>query len=71
MEMLAQADDLGLKAALEKAEAILDRADAPSPARCLAARVKELAEALFQSIHMQLSVEKYGAIDVNRGAEPR
>ena len=32
------------------------------------ARVNELAEALFQSIRMQLSVEKYGAIDVNRGA---
>lgn len=68
MEVLAQADELGVDAALEKAEAILDRADAPAPHDALAARVKELAEALFQSIHMQLSVEKYGAIDVNRGA---
>lgn len=34
----------------------------------LRARVFELAEALFQSIHMQLSVERYGAIDPGRGA---
>ena len=32
------------------------------------ARVFELAEALFQSIRMQLSVEKYKAIAVGRGA---
>jgi hypothetical protein len=34
----------------------------------LAARVNELAEALFQSVGMQLSVSKYKAIDVDRGA---
>ena len=34
----------------------------------LRARVFELAEALFQSIHMQLSVPRYRAISVNRGA---
>ena len=28
----------------------------------------ELAEALFQSIHMQLAVKPYGAIAVGRGA---
>jgi hypothetical protein len=32
------------------------------------ARVFELAEALFQSIHMQLSVSRYQAIAVHRGA---
>ena len=32
------------------------------------ARVFELAEALFQSAHMQLSVPRYAAIDVGRGA---
>jgi hypothetical protein len=32
------------------------------------ARVFELAEALFQSIRMQLSVERYQAIDIGRGA---
>ena len=30
--------------------------------------MNELAEALFQSIGMQLSVEKYQAIEVGRGA---
>ncbi len=34
----------------------------------LRARVFELAEALFQSIRMQLSVPRYQAIDVGRGA---
>lgn len=34
----------------------------------LRARVHELAEALFQSIHMQLSVPRYRAISVGRGA---
>ena len=34
----------------------------------LRARVFEFAEALFQSIHMQLSVTRYGAISAGRGA---
>ena len=34
----------------------------------LRARVFELAEALFQSIHMQLSVPRYQAIAIGRGA---
>jgi hypothetical protein len=38
------------------------------PAETWRARVFELAEALFQSIRMQLSVEKYKAISVDRGA---
>jgi len=41
----------------------LARAGAP-----LRARLFELGEALFQSIHMQLSVERYAAIDAGRGA---
>ncbi len=68
MATLAQTDELGVNAALDKAETILDRAGTPAAHDALSARVKELAEALYQSIHMQLSVEKYGAIDVNRGA---
>jgi hypothetical protein len=41
----------------------LNRAGTP-----LRARVFELAEALFQSIHMQLSVPRYAAISPGRGA---
>ena len=37
-------------------------------ARALRARVFELAEALFQSVRMQLSVPRYAAIDPGRGA---
>ncbi len=50
------------------AAAILDRA-APHPvAPDWRARIFELAEALFQSIGMQLSVPRYQAIGVDRGA---
>jgi hypothetical protein len=54
--------------ALDDAGAILDRANSNPMAIGLKARVNELAEALFQSIGMQLSVTKYQAIDVGRGA---
>jgi hypothetical protein len=53
---------------LDEAEAILNRADTVSGAVALQARVHELAEALFQSIGMQLSVDKFQAIEVGRGA---
>jgi hypothetical protein len=53
---------------MDEAEAVLDRADLLPDAVALRARIHELAEALFQSIGMQLSVEKYGAIEVGRGA---
>jgi hypothetical protein len=48
----------GLEAALAPANVAPD----------LRARVFELAEALFQSVRMQLSVPRYQAIDVGRGA---
>jgi glycosyl hydrolase family 20 len=54
--------------AMNEAEKILDRAVTEPAAQDLRARVFELGEALFQSIHMQLSVEKYQAIAVGRGA---
>lgn len=67
MAALRRAEATGSLRAMEAAESILARATQPvSPDR--KARVHELAEALFQSIHMQLSVEKYGAIEVGRGA---
>jgi hypothetical protein len=68
MKILAGAQQLGGLKAIDQAEAILDRADSPTTADPLENRVNELAEALFQSIGMQLSVVKYQAIDVGRGA---
>jgi hypothetical protein len=53
---------------MTRAEAVLDRAVTERVATDLRARVFELAEALFQSIRMQLSVERYQAISVGRGA---
>ena len=50
------------------AAAILDRAVAQPVAPEWRARIFELAEALFQSIGMQLSVPRYKAIGVDRGA---
>src|SRR4029077_10492167 len=53
---------------MNEAEAILDRAATERVATDWRARVHELAEALYQSIRMQLSVERYQAISVGRGA---
>jgi hypothetical protein len=50
------------------AAAILDRAISHPVATEWHARIFELAEALFQSIGMQLSVPRYKAIGVDRGA---
>jgi hypothetical protein len=68
MAELRKAGDLGSLAAMQRAEAILDRAVTDRVATGTRARVFELAEALFQSIRMQLSVEWYKAIAVGRGA---
>jgi hypothetical protein len=53
---------------MNEAEKILDRAVTEPVTQDLRSRVFELGEALFQSIRMQLSVEKYQAIAVGRGA---
>ncbi|HVW83679.1 MAG TPA: hypothetical protein VHB50_03325, partial [Bryobacteraceae bacterium] len=67
-DALREAPRTGTLEAMTKAEHLLD-ADALTPdARALRARVFELAEALFQSIHMQLSVNRYQAIAIGRGA---
>lgn len=47
---------------------ILDADELTPEARALRARVFELAEALYQSIRIQLSVSKYQAISLGRGA---
>jgi hypothetical protein len=54
--------------AMEEAEAILETDSRTPAAREYRARVFELAEALFQSIRMQLSVDRYKAISMDRGA---
>ena len=67
-EAAASAGGSARSAAMEQREAILDRAVTQPVAADRRARVFELAEALFQSIRMQLSVERYQAIAVERGA---
>jgi hypothetical protein len=67
LDELRKAPEVGSLAAMEAAEQILARADnhvAPDWRK----RVFELADALFQSIQMQTSVARYGAISVDRGA---
>jgi hypothetical protein len=66
-EHLRKAAFTGSLASLTAAEAALAKPDV-SPAADWRARVFELAEALFQSIHMQLSVPRYQAIAIGRGA---
>ena len=54
--------------AVSDAESILDSASTAKVAADWRKRIFELGEALYQSIHAQLSVEKYKAIAVDRGA---
>jgi hypothetical protein len=68
MERLRQAPARGTTVAMAEAESILDRALTDRVASDWRQRIFELGEALFQSISMQLSVEKYQAIAVDRGA---
>ena len=68
LDKLRDARRMGTLAAMNEAEKILDRAVTERVAQDVRARVFELGEALFQSIRMQLSVEKYQAIAVGRGA---
>jgi hypothetical protein len=68
MDQLRSSKMTGAIAAMERAREILDRSVVAHPAETWRGRVFELAEALFQSIRMQLSVEKYKAISVDRGA---
>jgi len=68
MEQLRAAPACGPTIAMAAAEKILDRAATEHVNADWRLRVHELAAALFQSISMQLSVEKYKAIAVDRGA---
>ncbi|MHC4756866.1 MAG: beta-N-acetylhexosaminidase family protein, partial [Planctomycetota bacterium] len=67
-EVLKKAKETGAIKAVDQAEAILDKGVTKRVRPELRARTFELAEALYQSIRMQLSVEKYQAIKVQRGA---
>lgn len=68
MEKLRGAAEMGSLPAMREADRILDRAVTAPVARDLHARMGELAEALYQSIGAQLSVDKYKALAVSRGA---
>jgi hypothetical protein len=68
MAALRQAARIGTLEAMSQAESILNRAVIRRPSPDLRARVFELGEALFQSIRMQLSVDRYKAASVGRGA---
>ena len=68
MGALEKAGESGAVRAMADAETILHKAVTDRVAPDLRQRVFELAEALFQSIRMQLSVSRYKAISVDRGA---
>ena len=67
-KVLAKAGKTGAVAAIEEAKNILGEADARPDAPELRARVEQLGEGLFKNIGMQLSVDKYGAANWERGA---
>jgi hypothetical protein len=68
LERLGEARRTGSLLAVEEASRILDQALTKPAAEDLRSRVFALGEALYQSIHMQLSVDRYKAIAVSRGA---
>ncbi|HTI52250.1 MAG TPA: hypothetical protein VL475_14905, partial [Planctomycetaceae bacterium] len=59
MEILRQAKRIGTLAALDQAESILAQATLKPVSEDRRSRINELAEALFQSIRMQLGTEHY------------
>lgn len=68
MDWLRQAPRLGSELALAEAESVLDRAVTQPISPAWRTRIYQLAEALFQSIHMQLSVHLYQGQEEVRGA---
>jgi hypothetical protein len=67
-EHLLQADALGADAAMDRALAVLAKADTDRVRPELRERVVALCDDLFHSIGLQTSVEKYGASGPERGA---
>ncbi len=68
MSRLRQAPEKGSLAVLDAAQAMFERAQTNRPAPELRAEIAALGDALFQSIRMQLSVERHRAIAPDRGA---
>lgn len=68
MEVLQNESAFGTLTAMTDAERVLNRAITERVCAGWRARILELGEALYQSIGMQLSVSKYKAIAVDRGA---
>ncbi|MCU1258940.1 MAG: hypothetical protein JWO80_1825 [Bryobacterales bacterium] len=68
LDHLREAEKTGSAFAMDEAERTLNRALAQPVAQWARARVFEMAEALFQSIRMQLSVTRYKAESPERGA---
>jgi hypothetical protein len=68
MEKLRDAERTGSLLATQMAGEILSRAVIAPASQDKRQRIFELAEALYQSIHAQLSVAKYQAIALGRGA---
>lgn len=68
LDYLRRAPEMGSITAIEAARQVLQKADLEKPAQDLRRRIFQLAEALYQSIRMQLSVNLYQAISVGRGA---
>jgi hypothetical protein len=64
---LADAKRIGSLGAMEEAENILARSLTQPSGMDWRLRIHQLAEALFQSIRMQLSVQLYQAIEIGRG----
>lgn len=68
MSALRGAAAMGSRLAMERAAAVLNRAASQPPAGEWRARIFALAEALYQSIRLQLSVPRYQAFAQERGA---
>lgn len=65
---LEKAGEIGVDAAVARAREHLAEADSHGDAPDLRARIEQLGDLLFRNIGMQLSVEKYGAANWERGA---
>jgi hypothetical protein len=68
LDALREAPSRGAVAAMTQAESVLQSTETAKTSLELRTRVFQLAEALYQSIRMQLSVPLYRAISVDRGA---